>query len=34
MLIDIPDPDHAFLYFKQGDKTVEFLDFKTQELDR
>ena len=34
MLIDIPDPDHAFLYFKQGDKTVEFTDFTPSELDR
>ncbi|MDV2439344.1 DUF2931 family protein [Acinetobacter gerneri] len=34
MLIDIPDPDHAFLYFKQGDKTVEFTDFVPSELDR
>lgn len=34
VLIDIPDPNHAFLYFKQGDKIVEYLDFKIQEMDR
>lgn len=34
VIVDIPDPDHIFLYFKQGDKTVEYTDFIASELDR
>lgn len=34
IIIDLPDDDNCFLYFKQGNKIVEFEDFTAQEMER